>query len=200
MLPGSPGVPTLAEPARAVPGDQCQVRQRLDILDQGRSAADAALGHRRPAEPGQRVPAGDPARESRLLTGEEPRGRVDEADRDAIEAAAGPLGDGVAQAAPQLRVAVHIQVRLPRADSLGRELKPVEYQMRGDRQQRLVLGAGRLALGAVGDDDGGSPAASTACSLQVGGERGAAAAGEAGRGCGRDQSRAVLRRAAAHAG
>ena len=76
---------------------------------------------------------------------------------------------------------MEVEVDLAGADGLGGQLQPVQDQVRGGPQQCLVLVAGRLALGAVADDDRGALLARDGRELAVGGERRTAASGQAGR-------------------
>src|SRR5207253_10992081 len=75
---GLAGGAQLAEPRGAVPCDQRQVSERLDVVDQRRSAPDALLeGHRRP-EGGLGGAAAEVVDERRLLAGDVVARNLDE--------------------------------------------------------------------------------------------------------------------------
>ncbi len=84
-----------------------------------------------------------------------------------------------AQVAGQVRVARHVQHGPAGAGGAGGDLQPVQHQVRGQPQQRHVLAAARLALGAVADHDP-RPARGDGRELAVHRERRAAAAGQPG--------------------
>ena len=157
------------------------MRQRLDVLHQGRPAATPRSKTRGclNARPG-RAPV-DLAGQRRFLAGQEPRRRVDELDADAVQAGRGPLGQRRGESLVQPRVAMQVQDRAVGADRLGGQLQAVQDQVRRVPQQGLVLVAGRLALRAVADHDGPSPLAGHGRQLAVHGKGGAAPAGQAGR-------------------
>ena len=120
-----------------------------------------------------------------LLAGEETGGRDRELDRDPVEPCVQPLLERPADAAGHVVLAVGVgdQDRGVRAERLGRELQAVEDEVRCEPQQRRVLVAGGLGLGAVRDHGRGPPApvgrVEDRRELAVDREGGAAAAGEA---------------------
>ena len=69
---------------------------------------------------------------------------------------------------------------LPGTDGLGSELEPVQDQVRGGPEQRLVLVTGRFTLGAVADDDRDALLAGDGGELAVSGERRPTAPGQSG--------------------
>jgi len=62
----------LAEPYGAIPAHQREAGERLDVLDERRPAADAALERPRRHERRLRVAADEPVNERGLLAGQEP--------------------------------------------------------------------------------------------------------------------------------
>ena len=69
-----------------------------------------------------------------------------------VDAGRGPFRDRGRSRSWSRGVAVHVQRDRRRADRLGGQLEAVQDEVRRDPQQRLVLVAGGLALGAVADD------------------------------------------------
>ncbi len=173
---GSGRVAHRSEPPRPVPGDQPDVGQGLDVVDQCRPPPDPGYrGEHRPVA-GQRGTALDPAYERGFLARDEGVGSLDEADRVAIDARGPTLLDRIRHRGHQLRR----QIRIDRvgADGGSGGGQAVEHQMRGVGEQPGVLTAQRLALGAVGDDD--RPAAGDRGHLRAGGEPAAAASAQPG--------------------
>ena len=103
-------------------------------------------------------------------------------DRNGVESSPPPLLDrrehAVDEPVPGARQA---QVRLARADGLGRQRDAVQHQVRRAGQQRLILLARRLALHAVRDHDGRPALRGDGAHLRPGREAGAAAPGQPGR-------------------
>lgn len=167
------------EPVGAVAGDQSQVCQGLDVLHESRCPVHPAFTHRRALERGQGDVPGDVPGEGGGLAGQEALGNPHD-----------PHGHRVAtprEGRLQIRRPVlHRQVRLPRTGRRGDRLDAVQDQVGRQPQQRTVLVAGRFALAAVGDDDGGTAAAAARLGdreeLAVHGERRSPAAGQAGGG------------------
>ena len=120
-----------------------------------------------------------------LLAGEEAGGRDGELDGDPVQSCVQPLLERLADPAGHVVLAVGVgdQDRGVRAERLGGELQAVEDQVRGEPEQRRVLVAGGLGLGAV-RDHGRGPSAPVGRledgrELAVDREGGAAAAGQA---------------------
>ena len=132
-----------AEPARTVAGDQRQMSQRLDVLNQGRPPVDTALGHPRRGEPRQRRPSAHQARQRGFLPGQEARRRRDDPDRVRSSPWCGSLRDNGAQPLEQpggrsRRTARRCRPARPRRPVAGRRAPGA-----GPPQQSLVLVAGR---------------------------------------------------------
>ena len=64
------------------------------------------------------------------------------------------VGQLAAQGGGQPVVVVHDEMRLVGFHGAGGQTDAVEDEVRHTREQELVLGAGRLAFGAIGDDNG----------------------------------------------
>ena len=103
-----------AEPARAVPRDQGQVGEGLDVLDQGGRAAQAAFGHPGRHEGGHRRAAAQPVDQRRLLAGQEPRRRLEDGDVEPVQARGVPLGQRPHDLVADPRVHVQDRPRWPR--------------------------------------------------------------------------------------
>ena len=145
-VPGLPGT-----------GDQGDVRERLDVLDEGRPAVDAALEGSRRDRRGPRVALVHVVDRGRLLARDVPLGRGDQLDGDArVEPgpASRPLGQRTRDGGPggAVRLA-DVEDDAPRTDRGGRELGAVEHEVRPAGHEDAVLGAERLALGAVDEHD-----------------------------------------------
>ena len=164
----------LPEPAGAVAGYQRQVRQGLHVLHECRRAIHAALADPRQRERGQRQAARYPAGQGGLLARQEPRRCLDQRDRDAV----GALGEASLDLAGVPGVGV--QERLGRPGRFGCQLKAIQDKVRRMMEKGRVLGAGRLAFGAVGDGDLAPPGRGHRRQLHVRGKRRAAAPGQAG--------------------
>ena len=176
---GLVGRTELAEPVRPVPGDQGDVGERLGVLDQRRTSADPSLegsgrGERR---------LGDPAvhevDERRLLTRDVARRQRDATDERTVQL----------RRVSGLDRPVHARQRpaagpvdrdddLVGADRLRGEHRAVEHEVGQRGQQEAVLGAQRLALGAVHHDDRPSPVLGDGPHLAARREGRAAAAAE----------------------
>jgi hypothetical protein len=132
--------------------------QRLDVVDQRGPPVDAALEGPRRRAGGRGRAAVEPVHQRGLLPG-------DVAGRDRgephLHRRLGPpaLGEGAGDGAERRggRV-VDADDHLLGADRGRSQQRPVQDQVRGGREQQLVLAAGRLALGAVDHDHGGAPA------------------------------------------
>ena len=145
----------LAEPVGAEAGDQGDVGERLDVLDECRAGRRTPRSNGRGGtKRGLRGAAVQPLHERRLLAGDEALGGGDELDarcarppraRSAIAAAT------LACAAAAPRPTAITILRAPTAR--GRGHGAVEHEMRVDAQEQRVLVARGLALDAVGDDD-----------------------------------------------
>jgi hypothetical protein len=159
------------------------VRQRLDVLHEGRPAAHAALEHPRRGRTRQTGAALDHVDDGRLLARDEAVGRLHHLDPPGVPALAQGGLDGAADRA----VRRQDQDRAARPDRLGREQQAVDDQVH--RQQDGVLAAGGLALRGIADDDGRPAAGRHRPPLAPGGEAGAAPPGEA-RGVQRGQQEA----------
>ncbi len=156
------------------------MRERLDVVHQGRAARDTALMR---ARRGERRPGGAARQElhdRRLLARGVTVGYADDLDRHRVDPGHVPgLGRGLQSRTQPGRAVVQDQVGLGRADRVRRDRYSVHDQVRRPGQQETVLCAGGLALGAVGDHHGGPAAVSDRPELPPGGEAGAAAADQA---------------------
>ena len=161
------------------------MRQCLDVLHQGRAAAQALLRKTRRHERRDRLAAGQMADERGLLSRQESRRRRRQLDRDPVRYGALALPDRLLQSPAHVLPAVGggAEDRSVRAYRLGCQLETVEHQVRGEPEEGGVLIAGRLGLGTVRDDDGGPAAPARRVEdrleLAVHGEGAAAAAGQA---------------------
>jgi hypothetical protein len=170
----------LAEPVRPEAQDLGQVGQRLDVVDQGRGAVDAALERPWRRAGGHGRPSVQPVDQRRLLAGDVSRWDGRQPDRHAgLRAAALGQGlpDGVERGGGGL---VDADDHLAGADRGSRQQRAVEHQVWGHGEQQLVLAAAGLALGAVDHHHRRTPALADGAQLDPGREAGAASTAEAG--------------------
>ena len=131
------------------------MRERLDVLHERRSAADAALERPRRRERRLRRAAVQEADERGLLTGDERASgqRRGPAPRDGRRGVSRRASIASASA-PQLQLGATRGRRSPaRTERVGREHGAVENEVRRRTEEHPVLAARRLALRRVDDDD-----------------------------------------------
>ncbi len=158
-------------------GDEREVGERLDVLDQRRPPPDAAVRRARRGERGLERAAVEVAHQRGLLAGEVVRRHRHDAHTQAPLA----LADRGAHRALHDRVAGgNAHDRVARADRGGSGGDAVEHELRCAGEQHAILGAHRLGLDAVGDDDLPAAAVRDRGELARHRERGAAAPGDAG--------------------
>ena len=181
--PGCAAVPSSRNQIGPVPREQREVGEGLDVGDQRGAPAHPAFEGPRGGEGGQRGAAAEEGDERGLLPGDVAGGHRDQprvgARRPRSVAVETPRS-AIASAQPrrERRVAdSHTPSRISRAPhGGGGEQRAVEHEVGEGLQQRAVLGARGLALGAVDDHDGRPPsgdraAPATARSLVAGGSR-----------------------------
>ncbi len=149
--------------------------QRLDILHERRATGDPALRRPRRDEGRLARSAVEHADERGLLAGEEAAGRGHDADPRAVAPfAQGDLGR--AQRPPGLRRDGDDDLAGP--DGVRGGERAVEHGVRRALEQQTVLGAHRLALGAVGHDHAAPSLAGDGLELGGRGERAPAASAQ----------------------
>jgi hypothetical protein len=134
-----------------VADDQTEVGQGLDVLDQGRAAVDPPLERPR-AKRGLGLAARQSVGQRRFVAGDE---SVVNAEQLKVwvpgQARVGPfVGRGHQPFGQRIVALAEGQDHRLGADRAGGDRRAVEDQVRGFVEQRAILGAGRLALGAVG--------------------------------------------------
>ena len=165
----------------AVQGDEGDVAERLDVVDDGRLAVVAALGRERRARRDRAAEALQRRQQRGLLADHVRAGALHDLDLEVAELAAGAL-DRLAQGRRRERVLrAHQHVAVAGADGVAGERHALEQQLRVALHQQLVDVRARVALVAVDDDR----------PVRVGGAR-----GELPLGAGREAGAA----AAAHVG
>ena len=172
----------LPEPARAVPGDEGHVRERLHVLNERRCSAHPPLEDPGRREGRQGQTAVEHVDQGGLLTRQETRGRPGQPDRHPVDARQPALGQRLPQRRRDLvtLAVVQVKARLLGADRLGGELDPVQHQVRRQPEQRRVLAGRRLTLRAVGDDERPPARPGDRLQLPVRREGGPATAGQPG--------------------
>ena len=175
--------PARAEPGRPPLGDLRDVRRGLDVDHQRRPSTDAALEHPRRFGGGLGLAAVEEVDERALLAGHEASGHGGDVD------ARGRFAGTVAGVERRVDGGHRRTVGAVEADDDavgarrgGGGQRAVEDEVRDPGQQDAVLGAGRLALGAVDHHRGPAPAGGHGAHLDRRRERRAAAAAQAGRG------------------
>ena len=146
------GRPYAPEPVSAVAGDQRQMRERFDVLDQRRPAIDAALEGPRRHEGRDRSPGVQIVHESALLSRDVCGRDLHQAHLDAV--ARGSFADRELDR-PHCRrgVALDADDHLAGTHRRCGEDRTIENQMGSSSEKHLVLEARGLALGPVGHDD-----------------------------------------------
>src|SRR5579862_3348874 len=168
--------PRRPEPAGAEARDECDVRERLDVLHERRRSVEPALERIRRLQRGLGLAALERAQEGRLLAGDERRRHGGE--RDVGVVASTPLGERSRQAAGG-RPVRHRDDDSPCADRAGGDHRAVEHEVRREPADGTVLRARRLALGGVGDHDWTPPRRGDGAQLGRRRERRAPAAAQA---------------------
>ena len=177
------GVPTERNQPGAVAGDEGDVCERLDVVDERRAAGDAAS---RTGGGGVKVGLASPPlsqwTSADLLAGDVAVGARLDPDVHLVEPGRSPIGhrpfEDLDHAAGEPLDAHDGLVGADRARRGGDQ--PSRTRCGAVAQQRLVLAAGGLALGAVGDDHRAT-AGSNRTHLDRGGEAGSATAAQTGR-------------------
>ena len=146
------------ECVRAGAGDHRHVGQRLRVVDEG-AAAPYAQGRALVRAEGREGLAGlDPARQGRLLAGDEAVRRPHHRFGDGRTTGCGAFGERLRHRGGDLVAALgHAHRRALRAAGRGEELRAVEHQMGRPDEEELVLVAGRLALHGVHEDGAARP-------------------------------------------
>ena len=175
----------------AAGGDEGDVAERLDVVDDGRHAVDAALGRERRARRDRAAQALQAGEQRRLLADDVGAGALDDGHVEGEAAAedvgaeqallAGPRGRGLERGLESGYSERHEDEAVLGADRVAREGQALEQQLRVALHQVLVDVGARVALVAVGDDEllvalGG---ARRSAHLVPGREAGAAAAADA---------------------
>ncbi len=147
----------LAEPAGAVARDEGQIGERLDVLDERRASAHAALERSRGREGRFGGSAVQPLDEGALLAGHEAVGHGYELDL-LTRSGLGALVDGDREGSVRRRcVSSHGDDDPASARDGGRDHRAVEHEVRIDPHQQCVLVTRRLTFDAVCDDDRRAP-------------------------------------------
>ena len=146
--------PELAEPRRPEAGDLRDVRERLHVLHERRAPADAALERPRRRERWLRRTAVHEVHQRGLFTGDVARRNVHQTDRNWIETGSPARFDRTRNRRKrEMGGAIDCDHDLRRTDRQRGHHRTVEHEVGEPGHQQLVLRAGRLAFGAVGDDD-----------------------------------------------
>ena len=139
-----------AEPVGAVAGDQRDVREGFDVVDQSGPAARAGDRGEDDAVARQGRATLDALDDGGLLAGDELVRRLHQGDLVRVQPGGAPLVERFGRR--RHGVGVQIQIDLVGVDGGGGGLEPVEHQMWGAFEQHGVLAAQRLTLGGVADD------------------------------------------------
>ena len=132
--------------------DQREVSERLDVLDQGRAAPDAAFEGSGRHEGRLRRSRIEEVHKGALLADEVAVGDRDHSRGDSVEV--GALSDRAREGGERLGVAgLDADDRLVRVHGSGGQGDAVEHEMGREAQQRGILLARRLTLDSIGEHD-----------------------------------------------
>ena len=134
-------------------GDEPEVGEGLDILDERGPTVHAALEGPISVDGGCSVIAGPVGKRALLARDVAGRGR-DELNSDQIGSA---FGDRPFEVIYRRGATVHGEIGIGRADGRRRCLNAIKDEVRNVCEEDSVLAARRLALHCIGDDDGPTP-------------------------------------------
>ena len=154
------------EPARSEPGDQRDMGQGFDVVDQRGPSPHPRYRGDDLAVARQRRAALDSPDDRGLFPRDERVGRLDHSDLVPIEPGRPSLVEGIRHRRHDVRG--HIEIDRVGSDRLSGAVKAVEHQMRCSVEKDGVLAAQRFAFGAVGHYD--RPAAGDRGDLAAGRE------------------------------